>query len=297
MQRIVWHYFCRNQKPETDKYLKYLMISIDSLINTGGVSPKDIFVSLDIPDDLKSVWLDKILSYKINIRKTPQYKNFSKNLSLYYTIKENPNIDKIVQIDCDTFITDNQIISKINELEGAVNHTTMGWPITKVFDSRDGMKHPTFSAEHYKGAGSVHSRNLLFSVSQQPEAKERYASFKTFMEIVFDFDLDEAIDYLRPEERMLVGYLVVFNVQMLSEKYLKFISTLDLFFGCDETILTLARIYSGIPYHDINSKTKIVHRSSSIEDFKKLKGIIHFPVKDDDIQEDINLIANNILLK
>lgn len=278
------------------------MISLDSLIKVGGVDPGDIFVSLDVPDGFKDIYLDKIISYGVNIRKVPIYKNHSKTTNLCNTIKENKNIDKIVQIDCDTLITDSDIITKIAALEGAVNHTTMGWSINKVFIDRDGFRHPTFGAEHIPGTGGDHSRNLLFSVANEdggkycgPYRAERYASFKDFMNMVFDFDLDGAIESLKAEARMMVGYLVVFSPKDIPDDYFRFISTLDLFFSCDETIWTLGRLYSRLIYNDINKKEKIVHGAVNIEDFKKLKGIVHFPVKDEEIEKDIDQMAQEIL--
>jgi hypothetical protein len=303
MKKIIWHYFCRNTKPNTDKYLKYLMISIDSLIKVGGVDPKDIFVSLDVPENLISIYLEKVLSYKVNIRKAPIYKNHSKTINLCNAIKENRDIDKIVQIDCDTLITDGDIVSKIAKLEGAVHHTTIGWRINQAIIDRDGFKHPTFGAEHILGTDRYHSKNLLFSVANEDGGKycglyrsERYASFKDFMNIVFDFNLDAAIESLKSETRMMVGYLVVFSPNNIPKDYFRFISTLDLFFSCDETIWTLGRLYSGVVYSDVNKEEKIVHGAMNIEDFKKLKGIIHFPVKDEEIEKDIDKMAQETLL-
>jgi len=304
MQKIIWHYFCRNTKPNADRYLKYLMISLDSLIKVGGVDPKDIFVSLDVPENYNNIYLEKILSYEVNIRKVPIYKNHSKTINLCNTIKENKDADKIVQIDCDTLITDNDLISKIARLEGAVHHTTIGWTINQALLDRDGLRHPTFGAEHIPGTGRDHSRNLLFSVANEdggkycgPHRAERYASFKYFMDIVFDFDLDGAIESLKSETRMMVGYLVVFSPKNIPDNYFKFISTLDLFFSCDETIWTLGRLYSGLIYRDVNEKEKIVHGAVTIGDFKNLKGVVHFPVKDEEIEKDIDQMAQEILLK
>lgn len=302
MKKIIWHYFCRNTKPNTDKYLKYLVVSLDSLIKVGGVHPKDIFISLDVPANYSSVYLEKILTYGANMRQVPIYKNHSKTINLYNIIKENKDIDKIVQIDCDTLITDSDIVSKISKLKGAVHHTTAGWTINQAILDRDGLRHPTFGAEHIPGTGRDHSRNLLFSVANEdggkycgPYRAERYAAFKYFMDIVFDFDLDSAIESLKSEARMMVGYLVVFSPKDIPDSYFKFISTLDLFFACDETIWTLGRLYSGLNYNDINEKEKIVHGAMTIEDFTKLKGIIHFPVKDEEIEKNINNMVNKVL--
>ncbi len=304
MQKIIWHYFCRNTKPNNDKYIKYLMISLDSLIKVGGVDPKDIFVSLDIPENFKNIYLERILDYQVNIRKVPIYKNHSKTINLCKVIKENSDIDKIVQIDCDTLITDSDIVSKITKLEGAVHHTTVGWTINQAFLDRDGLRHPTFGAEHIQGTSRDHSRNLLFSVANAdggkycgPYRAERYASFKYFMSTVFNFDLDAAIESLKSETRMMVGYLVVFSPKDIPDDYFRFISTLDLFFSCDETIWTLGRLYSGLIYSDVNEKEKIVHGAVTIEDFKKKKGIVHFPVKDEEIEKDIDIIAQEVLSK
>lgn len=302
MKKIIWHYFCRNTKPNIDRYVKYLMISLDSLIKVGGVDPKDIFISLDVPENFSSIYLEKILSYEVNIRKVPIYKNHSKTINLCNTIKENEDIDKIVQIDVDTLITDADIVSKIGKLEGAVHHTTIGWTINQALLDRDGLRHPTFGAEHILGTGRDHSRNLLFSVANAdggkycgPHRAERYASFKYFMDIVFNFDLDAAIESLKSEPRMMVGYLVVFSPKDIPDDYLRFISTLDLFFSCDETIWTLGRLYSRLTYSDVNEKEKIVHGAVDIDDFKKLKGIIHFPVKDEEIEKDIDKMAQEII--
>jgi hypothetical protein len=117
------------------------------------------------------------------------------------------------------------------------------------------------------------------------------------MDVVFNFDLDAAIESLRSETRMMVGYLVVFSPKDIPDNYFRFISTLDLFFSCDETVWTLGRLYSGLVYRDINKEEKIVHGAVNIEDFKKLKGIIHFPVKDEEIEKDIDQMAQEILLK
>jgi hypothetical protein len=94
---ILWHYFCRNTKPNKNKYLKYLMISLNSLIKVGGVDPKNIFVSLDIPKNFSNVYLDKITNYGIHIRKAPIYKNYSKTTGLCNIIQEYKDIDKMAQ--------------------------------------------------------------------------------------------------------------------------------------------------------------------------------------------------------
>jgi hypothetical protein len=280
------------------------MISINSLIKIGGVDPTDIFVSLDIPKNFSNIYLDQIIAYTVNIHKTPIYKNQSKTTNLYRTIKANRDIDKIVQIDCDTLITDSDIVSKIANLKGAVHHTTVGWSINKVFIDRDGFRHPCFGAEHTQGTDGQHSKNLLFSIANEdggkhcaPYRAERYASFKDFMSIVFDFSLDAAIESLKSETRMMVGYVVIFSPKNIPDSYFRFISTLDLFFACDETIWTLGRLYSGLTYSDVNEKEKIVHGAVTIKDFKKLKGIVHFPVRDEEIKQDIDKMAQEILSK
>jgi hypothetical protein len=303
-KRVVWHYFCRNAKSNEDKYIKYLLISLDSLINIGGVDPKDIFISLDIPENFTHECLDKIYSYNANILSAPIFKNHSKITNLRKIILGHRTADKIVQIDVDTLITDRDILSKILELDGFLNRTTIGWPISQAIKDRDGMRHPTFSAEYIEGTNKDHSRNLLFSVANedggkhcQIHRKERYAAFKHFMDVVFAFDVDAALGALSEEKRMMVGYLVVLNPKMITDDYLKFISTLDLFFSCDETIWSLAKVYSGIEFSDINKKDKIVHGAVDIHDFDKLKGIIHFPVKDEEIIDPINKMIDQILQK
>lgn len=302
MSRIVWHYFCRNTKPLCFKYLKYLLISVDSLIKVGRVSPSDIFVSMDVSERFSHPYLDQIKNYGVNIFEAPIFKNHSKITNLIQLIKNHKSADKIVQIDCDTFITDSDIISKLLKLEGLLHCTTIGWPIFQVFKDRDGMRHPTFGAQHIQGTSRDHSRNLLFSVAPEDGGKncqahraERFSAFKYFMDVVFQFDVETAITSIKDEKRMMVGYLVVLDPKLITDDYLRFISTLDLFFGCDETIWTLAKLYSGIEFCDVNRNGKIVHGAVDISDFSKLKGIIHFPVKDEEIQDHTDKMATEIL--
>jgi hypothetical protein len=298
MQKIIWHYLCRNTKPGVDKYLKYLMISLDSLINIGQVDPKNIYITLDIPDNFTSIYLDKILNYNTNIRQAPKYKNHFKINTLYSILIENPDIDKAVQIDVDTLITDPDIIRKISNLEGAVNHTTIGWSPAKTIETRDGCRHPTWGAEHIPGTARDHSRNLLFSLAREnPSNAQRYQCFKHFMNIAFDFDLESALDSLKNEKRMLIGYAVIFAPKLIPQSYWKFVCTLDLFFADDEEILILGELYSGLKYSDVNIQDKIIHGASNTDDFKKLKGVIHFPPKDEEIKEYMDDIANIILNK
>jgi hypothetical protein len=290
MQKILWHYFCRNFL--NDRYTKYLLISIHSLITTGKVNPQDILVSLDAPPNFDNIYLQKIMSYGVDIAKAPRYKNHSKATNLCRVIKEHKDADKVVQIDCDTLITDSDIISKIANLDGAVNHTTINWPITKVFDSRDGMKHPTFGVD-LDIHKADHSRNLLFSIRKHNQA--RYGAFSHFMDLTFDMDLESVIKKLEQENRMFVGYAFVLNPNIIPEKFFRFISILDLFFGDDEMIFTLAREYSGLEYFDINRNGRIVTGAVTMADLTKYKGIVHFPVKDEEIIEPINKMIDEIL--
>jgi hypothetical protein len=290
MQKILWHYFCRNFL--NDRYTKYLLISIHSLIITGQVNPRDILVSLDGAPNFDNIYLQKIVSYGVDIAKAPRYKNHSKATNLCRVIKEHKDADKVVQIDCDTLITDSDIISKISNLDGAVNHTTINWPITKVFDSRDGLKHPTFGVD-LEIHEADHSRNLLFSICKKNQA--RYEAFKDFMGLMFDMDLEATIEKLKTESRMFVGYAFVLSPKIIPEKFFKFISILDLFFGDDEMIFTLAREYSGLEYSDINRNGRIVVGAQTVDDFNKYKGIVHFPVKDEEIIEPINQMIHKIL--
>ena len=293
MQKIVWHYFCRNSPSNIDKYIRYLLISVNSLITTAKVNPKDIFVSLDLCTNLEdSSCLNKIIEYGINIVQVPIYKNQSKCFNLYNVIKNNTDIDKIVQIDCDTIITDPNIIDKISRLEAPINNITMNWPITKVFDSRDGLKHPTYGAEKVL-VGADHSKNLLFSICKNNQA--RYGSFKSFMDLVYNIDLDNTIEKLKLETRMFYGYVIVLCPKIIPESFFRFMAVMDLFFGDDEMIFTLAREYSGIQYEDINKYEKIVLGAQTVEDFNKYKGIIHFPVKDEEIVDDIENLIQKIL--
>jgi len=292
MRNILWHYFCRNLELNNDRYYKYLLISINSLIFTANINPQNIVVSFDIYDnDYNNLYIQKILDYGIIYRKAPIYKNHAKCTNLCAVIHENPDIDKIVQIDCDTIITDQDIENKLMQLCGPVHHTTMDWPITTVFESRDGLKHPMFSAQHNTDINK--SANLLFAISQQ--YPDKYLAFKHFLALTFDFDIDQAIKVLSKETKMFVGYAFMLCPKMIPPSFFKFIGTLDLFFGDDEMILTLARLYSSIEYSNINMHSNIVRGSKNISDFNKFKGIIHFPVKDQEIMPDIDNMALKIL--
>lgn len=303
MKKIIWHYFCRNQRIDSDKYLKYLLISLDSLINIGKVNPDDIFISLDIPDNFENIYLKKILNYKTNIKKAPKYKNHAKITNLYNVIKENPDAEKVVQIDCDVLINDEDIIDKISNLEeeALLSNTTVDYPLYKVMHQRDGQRHPVYTAEHVPGAGTNHSRNIIFSVvpTVKPDnlenSERRYECFKDFLKINFNFDLEDAIEKIKKEDFILAGYLYVINIKKIPEDVLRFVAVLDLFFADDELIWTLARIYSNIEFNDINKKEKILHQASTIDSFKKLKGMIHFPVKDEEIKDDIEIMVEKIL--
>jgi hypothetical protein len=60
-------------------------------------------------------------------------------------------------------------------------------------------------------------------------------------------------------------------------------------------IFTLAREYSGLEYFDINRYERIVSGAVTMSDFHKYKGIVHFPVKDDLIVDDIETMVQGIL--
>jgi hypothetical protein len=290
--KIVWHYWC-GTKNHPIRYVKYLLISIDSLINIGNVSPKNIYVTID-DSLLKSNYGEAIKNFGVNILKSPVYPNYSKQIGYYNLLNSRGNdIDKLVQIDCDTIVTDANILGKISNLKGCVNIDTSGHiNLYETIIRRDGQKQ--------RG-------NLNFSISplnpNPPHSGDpiRYACFKDLLSLVYNIDLDELLEKSK-EEMLLIGYCYVFSPKELPREFFKFLAFLNFFFEDDEAGLAFAKLHFNLKYSDMNSdnvnrnnEKNIIFNSSNINCFNKLKGIVHFPSKDESIDEEMTQRANSIL--
>lgn len=281
--KIAWHYWC-GTKSHPDRYIKYLLISLDSLIKKGKVDAKDIYVTIE-PDLLQSVYGRALIKYKINLLEAPLYRNFSKQTGFCRLVQQHPDIEKIVQIDCDTIVTD-EINKKIEGLQGSLNIDPSGHLF--AFDTllrRDGQRH--------KG-------QTLFSLS--PERKTEQSAFKDLLKIAFpQANLDEWIERSKTE-KLLVGCLYVMNVRALGPEFFELQKFLNLFFEDDEILLAFSRFCLGLTYDPINKNhvnrqddANILFNAKTTEDFNKFKGIIHFPSNDSGIYDEMTRKADLIV--
>jgi hypothetical protein len=284
--KIVWHYWC-GTKNHPIRYVKYLLISIDSLINVGNVSPKDIYVTIDNLL-LTSNYGEAIKTFGVNILQAPVYPNYSKQIGYYnlLNICEN-NIDKLVQIDCDTIITDANILDKISNLKGSVNIDPSGHiNLYETILRRDGQKQ--------RG-------NSNFSISplnpNPPHSGDpiRYACFKDLLNLVDNINLDELLEKSK-SEMLPIGFCYVFSPKELPKEFFKFLAFLNFFFEDDEVGLAFAKFHFNLKYSHLNSDhANIIFSAENISCFNRLKGIVHFPNKDDFIDEEMTARADLIV--
>jgi hypothetical protein len=290
---IAWHYWCVT-KSHPDRYVKYLLISLDSLINIGQINPKDIYITIE-QKLLNSDYGNAIKNFGVNILKAPVYPNYSKQIGYYNLLNSyvNNDIDKLVQIDCDTIITDSNILDKISSLEGCVNIDPSGHVnLYETIIRRDGQKQ--------RG-------NLNFSISplntNPPHSGDpiRYACFKDLLNLVYDVNLDELLEKSK-SEMLPIGFCYVFSPKDLPKEFFKFLAFLNFFFEDDEAGLAFAKLYFKLKYSDMNSdhvnrnsENNIIFNSKNTSCFNKLKGIVHFPNKDNAIDEEMTQRADNIL--
>lgn len=288
---IVWHYWC-GTKSHVDRYVKYLLISVDSLINVGHIEPKDIYITIE-NSLLNSEYGQVIKKLGVNILEAPIYKNYSKQISYHRLIQYKPDIDKLIQIDCDTIITDSNILEKISNLSGCVNIDTSG--STGLYDTiinRDGQKQ--------RG-------NSIFSISplnpNPPHSGDpiRYECFKDFLSVVYNLNLDEILE--KSKSMMLpIGFCYVLSPKELPKDFFRFLSFFNFFFEDDEAGLSFAKFYFCLDYQTLNSDftnranyKNVTFQAQNTNCFNKYKGIIHFPSKDDGIDEEMTKRADDIL--
>ena len=288
--------FWQKKEPSTDPLLNEqdLITFIDSLINIGNVKPKNIYVTID-DSLLKSSYGDVIKKFGVNILKAPDYSNYSKQIGYYNLLRSDGwqnDIDKLVQIDCDTIITDPDILIKISNLNGCVNIDSSGHlNLYETIIHRDGQKQ--------KG-------NSNFSISpldpNPPHSGDpiRYSCFRDLLSLVYDIDLDNLLEKSK-SEMLPIGYCYVLSPKDLPKEFFKFLSFFNFFFEDDEAGLSFAKFYFNLQYSDMNldhvnrnNNKNIIFNASTIDCFNKLKGIVHFPNKDDVIDEEMTLRADKI---
>lgn len=288
---IKWHYWCGTKNHE-NKYVKYLLISINSLINIGKVYPKDIYITIE-NKLLDSKYGQTIKNFGINIIPAPQYPNYSKQICYYKILQLNSDIDKLIQIDCDTIITDSNILEKICDLSGCLNIDTI--PSLNVYETiqrRDGQKQKnnTIFSVGFENTNPPHSNNKI----------EKYYSFKDYLQIQYNINFDNWIEKSKNEE-LPTGFCYVLSPKKLPKDFFKFLASLNFFFEDDEMSLVFAKFYFNIEYNKLNidqinkhSEKNIRFQAKLINDFNKYKGIIHFPPQDGEIEEETTKIANKI---
>lgn len=284
----VFHYWCGaiNYNHVKDRYLKYLLISAESLISHG-VNPVNIYASID-PRLINSPFLSGVKSLGINILPHIEYTNYSKSTSLNLFLKSHPEAEKVVQIDCDTVCTSAISIEKINRADGAAiiidEAPPQNQPLYDLIKKRDCMKHPN---------------NNLVSFYSRPEdrgdAKQRINAFKSLLFSQFNIDLEKFLEKSKnlPSPN---GCCFIFFPQLLPKNFFKFLSFLDFFYGCDETIWAFAKHEFGIPSKQLNTiDSRIFHQAKELSDFDKFKGIIHFPSKDNELSSYMTDWASRIM--
>jgi hypothetical protein len=292
--KISWHYWC-GIKNHPIRYVKYLLISIDSLINVGNVNPKDIYVTID-NSLLKSNYGEVIKNFGVKILEAPAYPNYSKQIGYYNLLRPNEwqnDIDKLVQIDCDTIITDPNILDKILNLKGCVNIDPSGHiNLYETIINRDGQKQ--------KGNSNF---SISFLDANPPHSGDpvRYSCFKDLLNLVYDVDLDELLEKSK-KEMLPIGFCYVLSPKELPKEFFKFLAFLNFFFEDDEAGLVFAKFYFNLQYSDINSDhtnrgndKNIIFSASTTDCFNRLKGIVHFPNKDDLLDEEMTQRADSIL--
>lgn len=300
--KTIFNYWCGaiNYARVKDRYIMYLLISSDSLINVAKVDPKNIYCTIE-KQLHSSKYFSALKKTGVNILDAPVYKNYSKQYCYSEIIKSNPDIDFLAQIDCDTIITDPDILNKIQSLDCGINVDWSGGKnygiddlnnshsIFDLISSRDGQKHPT------NNMASI--LNTKDSDEEKAGCPIRYASFRDFLLDQYDVDLNDLIEYSK-NVGAIHGFFYVLRPKLLPKDFFKFLRFFNFFFQDDEVSLSFAKHYFDLKFGDrSNIKPNIMNQAKNISDFKKLKGVIHFPNKDDEIRGHMEIMANKIINK
>tara|TARA_Y100001938_G_scaffold150861_1_gene243919 strand:- start:5054 stop:5929 length:876 start_codon:yes stop_codon:yes gene_type:complete len=285
-QKIAWHYWCDLDYNSENgfRYIRYCLISLNSLIIVGKVNPADIYITTK-SKFLNNEYGNKILKMGVNILEAPCYLNYSKQISYYQLIQKHPDYDKIVQIDTDTILTDKDIIEKIEKLDKCININWAGSAMTyNLITNRDGQKHRNNNSFCISPVKPKHPNHAA------KYERSKYESFKDLLKIQFNADLDTLVEKTKQQGKAL-GHLYVLIPKLLSADFWRFMLLLNLFFQDDEVALRFAETHLNLRFGRLNN---ITHQAHDTDDFKLKKGIIHFPHKDEDLDEWAELTCNNI---
>ena len=285
-QKIAWHYWCgiRDADKHGIRYIRYCLISLNSLISTGKVSPKDIYITIE-SKFLNNEYGNKILKTGVNILEAPCYLNYSKQISYYRLIQQHPEYNKIVQIDTDTMVTDELIIKKIEDLDKCININWAGSAMTHgLITNRDGQKHRNNNSFCISPAKPTHPNHAA------KYERSKYESFKDLLKIQFDADLDYLVEQTKQQGKTL-GHLYVLIPKLLTADFWKFILLINFFFEDDEVAFRFAETQFNLTFGRLG---KITQQAHHVDDFNKMKGIIHFPNKDNELDEWAESISKNI---
>ena len=294
--KTIFHYWCGaiDYSHTKDKYVMYLLISVDSLINIAKVKPKDIYCTVE-KQLHSSKYFVSLKKTGVNILDAPIYKNYSKQYCYSEVIKSNPDIDFMAQIDCDTLVTDPDLLSKIERLEGGINIDWAGGNDGKANNSnstfdyiyqRDGQKHPPNTI-----ASILKSKDSDLAKSGCPI---RYASFKDFLLDQYNVNLDKLIENSK-NDGAPAGFFYVLRPKLLPKDFFKFLRFFNFFFQDDEVGISFARDYFKLTYGDRNKFREIKSQAKELSDLETLKGVVHFPPNDDKIKDLLKPRADKIV--
>lgn len=271
---IKWHYWC-GYRQKTDRYIKYLLVSVSSLVTIGKVRPEDIYITLDaaFADHSCTVALQKL---GVNLLAAPVYANYSKQIAYHRLLQQVPDIDTLVQIDCDTLVTDERIIQKIAALQGCVHVDRSGdLTLYNIIQRRDGQKQ--------RGNGLFSVGNVDSNPPHSNNKPAQYVALKDYLQLLYGVNLDSWIEQSK-NEKLPVGFLYVLKPKQLPTKFFDFLAQLNFFFEDDEMALIFAKFFFGLTFNSVNSDAvnranpvNVIFATSSVADLNRYSGIVHFP--------------------
>lgn len=283
---IVWHYWCGAKPGVDDRYVRYLLLSVNSLIKIGGVDPQKIYITID-DRMLNSQYGLGVKKLGVNFQLAPPYRNFSKQYGFSKIVKDNPCIDRIVQIDCDTIVSKTKIEEEIALLDSCISiNTSDDVNLYDIIVSRNGQPHST---------------NTIMGMS--PKCNN-YSVFRDLMRITFNANTDAWLE-CTTREYIFHGHAYVINPQKLSWDFFRFLSLMNLFFEDDEAGLSFARFHFNLEYGKVNplnvqkgtfnDSRNLSFIAPNLEQFDKLCGIIHYPQKTDHVHNEMLRRAEEVL--
>ena len=285
--KIAWHYWCGHSEYTRekfgDKYVKFLCISVESLINNGNVDPKDIYITIDSLFLNETKYGRYLQSLNLNFLDVPLYRNYSKQIAYYNLLNKYPDLDRIAQIDCDTYVTIPNASEVIKSMSGPIN---MDYAHDKTVDNL--IRHRN---------GQLFGNNACFGINRHTLRKCRYHSFRDFLKIAHDIDLDTLLD-MAERKPAPCGFFYVLHPKELPEEFFKFLSIFNFFFQDDEIAIALAEVYFDIkvPIETRAQVRDIKFGASVIEEIKTTKNkIVHFPNKDNEIIHEMTRWADKII--